>query len=264
MKEYTVAVSSVKESGEIIKKHFMKVGYKLKGKANPVTLADIQSQNLIVKTLRKNFPSHSIIAEESGLKKTYKDKVWILDPLDGTVNYTHGYPHCAISLAYVSNNSPVIGLIYNPIQNELFSSVRGKGSFLNGKKIKVSSNKAVKDSLLATGFPYDRAKKAQFYCSFYAEFLKISHDIRRTGAASLDMAWTACGRLDGYWEFNLKPWDVAAAALIACEAGGKVTDFRGIDIFNVPILKWGKETLCSNGLIHEEMLSLINHVQTSS
>ncbi len=257
MREYDIALSCLRKSGEIIKKHFLKVGYKLKGRANPVTLADIKSQDLIVRTIKKNFPDHSIIAEESGLTRNHKEKVWILDPLDGTVNYAHGYPHCAVSLAYVSNNMPIIGFIYNPIQEELFYAVKGRGAFLNSKRIKVSSNKSLTNSLLATGFAYDRAQKAEFYCSFYADFMKISHDIRRAGAASLDMAWTACGRLDGYWEFNLKPWDVAAGILIACEAGGKVTDFKGIDTVNLPVLQWGKQTLCSNKHIHKEMLSLI-------
>lgn len=257
MREYEEAYKSVKKAGSVIKKYFLKTGYKLKGRANPVTEADIKSQETIIKHLKKYFPNHGFIAEESGLKKPAAEKVWILDPLDGTVNYAHGYPHCAISLAYAENNIPILGLIYNPINGDIFEAVKGKGAFLNGKRIKASKTDKIESSLLATGFAYDRAQKAEFYCSFYSDFMKISHDIRRAGAASLDMAWTACGRIDGYWEFNLKPWDVAAGIIITCEAGGKVTDFKGKEISGSPLLNWGKETLCSNGKIHKEMLSLI-------
>ncbi|GAB4029076.1 MAG: inositol monophosphatase family protein [Elusimicrobiota bacterium] len=257
MKEREIALKAVIKAGEILKKYFGRVGYKLKGRANPVTLADLKSQETIIKELKKSFPEHGFIAEESGLKRINRNKLWILDPLDGTVNYAHGYPHCAISLACVSGNTPVLAFIYNPLKEELFSAVKGRGAYLNGKKISVSSVSSIKDSLLATGFAYDRAQKADFYCSFYSDFMKISHDIRRAGAASLDMAWTACGRLDGYWEFNLKPWDVAAGILINEEAGGKVTDFEGKKLSSSNIFSWGKQTLCSNGLLHRQMLARI-------
>lgn len=257
MREREIALKAVIKAGEILKKHFGRVGYRLKGRADPVTLADLKSQETIIKELKKSFPGHGFIAEESGLKRINCDKVWILDPLDGTVNYAHGYPHCAISLAYVSANTPLLAFIYNPLKEELFSAVKGRGAYLNGKKISVSAVSSIKDSLLATGFAYDRAQKAEFYCSFYSDFMKISHDIRRAGAASLDMAWTACGRLDGYWEFNLKPWDVAAGILINEEAGGKVTDFEGKKLSSGNIFSWGKQTLCSNGLLHRQMLARI-------
>jgi len=257
MKEKEIAVKAITKAGSIIKKYFCKTNYTLKSRANPVTIADIESQKTIIKEISRVFPDHKFIAEESGFKKISAEKLWILDPLDGTVNYTHGYPHCAISLAYIVKDEIILGLIYNPIEDEFFYSIKGKGAFLNGKRIYVSKVKSIKDSLLATGFAYDRAEKADFYCSFYSDFMKISHDIRRAGAASLDMAWTACGRLDGYWEFNLKPWDVAAGILILSEAGGKVSDFRGKSLLLTDILSWGKETLCSNGLLHNQMLNII-------
>lgn len=257
MKEKEIAIKAIMKAGSIIKKYFCKTGYTLKGRGNPVTIADIKSQETIIREIKDVFPDHKFIAEENGLKKIRGERLWILDPLDGTVNYAHGYPHCAISLAYIVKGEILLGFIYNPIKDDFFYAIKGKGAFLNGNKIHVSNVKSIKDSLLATGFAYDRAEKADFYCSFYSDFMKISHDIRRAGAASLDMAWTACGRLDGYWEFNLKPWDVAAGVLLLSEAGGKVSDFKGKSLLSIDILSWGKETLCSNGLLHNQMLDII-------
>ncbi len=264
MKEYEITKKSAIEAGKIIKRYFGKTGYSLKGKANPVTKADIESQKIIEKFITKNFPTDSIIGEEELLKLNNKKRLWLVDPLDGTVNFAHLFPHFSVSICFIENGIIKIGIIYDPIKNELFEAIKNKGAFLNGKRIKVSKTDKLSNSLLATGFPYDRAEKSEYYTSFYSSFLKLSHDIRRCGAASLDMAWVACGRLDGYWEFNLKPWDVGAGKIIVEEAGGKVTDFN----FNIwgkkyeDILNWGKEVLVTNGEIHKEMLFNINKTKS--
>lgn len=261
MKEFKIAFKAVKKGGEILTRFFGKTKYELKGPRNPVTIADTQSQNIIVSEIKKYFPFDSFLAEENLETIDNIERIWILDPLDGTVNYAHNYPHFAISLSFIEGNEIKLGIIFDVIKDELFWAIKGKGAFLNGKKINVSKTQKLGESLLATGFAYDREQKAEFYCSFYSKFLKVSHDIRRAGAASLDMAWLACGRLDGYWEFNLNPWDVAAGKLLVEEAGGKVTDFDGKKWkFDLDSLKkWGKETLSSNGYIHKEMLKIISH-----
>lgn len=259
MKEFEIAIKAVRKAGVILEKYFGKTTYKLKGIGNPVTIADIESQKEITNAIKKHFKFDSILAEENLNEIKNKDRLWILDPLDGTVNYAHSYPHFAISLAFIFQNEIIFGIVYDVKKDEMFYAIKNKGAFLNGKRIFVSKVSNLKDSLLATGFAYDRGKKAEYYCSFYSKFLKISHDIRRAGAASLDMAWLACGRFDGYWEFNLKPWDVAAGKLIVEEAGGKVTDMQGknweMDLNSIK--KWGKETLCSNLKIHSEMLKIL-------
>jgi len=259
MKEFQTALRAVRKGGLILKKHFGRVGYRLKGRANPVTIADLEAQAAVIKTIKKRFPSDSFLAEENLHDFKSADRLWILDPLDGTLNYAHSFPHFSVSLAFCIKGEPALGVIYDPSREELFTAEKGKGAFLNGKRISVSKTAKIKDSLLATGFAYDRGEKADYYCSYYAAFLKISHDIRRAGSASLDLAWTACGRLDGYWEFNLKPWDVAAGLLIAGEAGGRVTDFSGkpFGLGTDSVKKWGTQTLCSNSRIHTAMLKVI-------
>ncbi|MGC8867506.1 MAG: inositol monophosphatase family protein [Elusimicrobiales bacterium] len=262
MKELDIAIEAAKKAGDKIMKYFGKVGYKLKGRANPLTVADVESQQIITSIIAENFPSDSLISEEKVSRIKNKDRLWLIDPLDGTVNFLHSFKHFSVSIAFVFEGDVVCGIIYDPCRDEVFSAVKGKGSWLNGKRINVSKVRNLCDSLLATGFAYDRAKRAKFYCSFYSEFLKYSHDIRRCGAASLDMAYVAVGRLDGYWEFNLKPWDVASGKLIVEEAGGMVTDFDGRvwgkDISD--ILNWGKQTLASNSSIHSGMISVIKRV----
>lgn len=259
MNEFYTARKAALEAGEIIRKYFGKVGYKLKGRANPVTKADTESEKKIRGIIVQKFKNDTIIFEENGLKVKDKKRVWLIDPLDGTVNYAHSFPHFAVSIGFAEEGVVKMGLIYDCIKNEMFYALKGKGAYLNDKRINVSKTKNLSSALLATGFAYDRGEKAEFYCSFYSSFLKKSHDIRRCGAASLDMAYTACGRIDGYWEFNLKPWDVGAGKIIVEEAGGKVSDFSGkewaLDFRDLKI--WGKEVLCTNSKIHYEMLGVI-------
>lgn len=259
MNEFYTARKAALEAGEIIRKYFGKVGYKLKGRANPVTKADTESEKKIRGIIVQKFKNDTIISEENGLKVRDKKRVWLIDPLDGTVNYAHSFPHFAVSIGFAEEGVVKMGLIYDCIKNEMFYALKDRGSYLNGKRIKVSKTNNLSSALLATGFAYDRGEKAEFYCSFYSSFLKKSHDIRRCGAASLDMAYVACGRIDGYWEFNLKPWDVGAGKIIVEEAGGKVTDFMGnkwhLDFESIKL--WGSQVLCTNFKIHPKMIDVI-------
>lgn len=255
MKETEILLKAIRASGCILADKFNKTSYKLKGRANLVTEADLASQKEIIEIISAAFPQDGFMAEENAPLTMPSGRVWIIDPLDGTTNYAHGFPQAAVSIGFAKGGKVLTAGVFDPINNELFTAEIGKGAYLNGRPIHVSKNTSVDKSLLVTGFPYDRAEKAEYYIKFFCEFMKISHDVRRLGAASLDMCWLAAGRTDGYWEFNLKPWDVAAGWLIAEEAGGKISDFSGKSwqVNN----KLGSQTLVTNGLIHSEMLSVI-------
>lgn len=261
MKELQTLKKCLACAGRVLTKYFGKISYSTKGRSDLLTKADLESQAVILDILRKVFPGHDYLAEENQRKITGSECLWVIDPLDGTTNYAHTFPMACVSIAMLHRPrrgapaKPVIGGIFDPFKKELFLAAKGKGSTLNGKAIRVSCVKSLEKSLLFTGFAYDRAEKADFYCSFFSDFIKICHDVRRSGSAALDMAWTAAGRVDGFWEFNLNPWDVAAGRLLIEEAGGKVTDFKGLpwkDIFSC-----GKQTLASNGKIHAGMLQVI-------
>lgn len=255
MKETTVLKTALLAGGKVLADKFRKVSYKLKGRANLLTEADLASQEKVIGMIRKAFPEDGFMAEESPAEERPNGRLWIIDPLDGTTNYAHGFPAAAVSIGFSEKGVIKTGGVYDPFRKELFLAELGRGAFLNGSRLAVSSVPAVSKALLVTGFPYDRAEKAEFYCGFFAEFMKLSHDVRRTGSASLDLCWLASGRTDGYWEFGLKPWDVAAGKLIVEEAGGKVTDFSG--------RPWavdgamGSQTLATNGRVHAPMLRII-------
>ncbi|MFQ5850557.1 MAG: inositol monophosphatase family protein [Candidatus Binatia bacterium] len=218
-----------------------------------VTTIDRQAQESIVNILQKRFPEHSILAEEettiAGIQSSYR---WIVDPLDGTTNFAHAYPHFCVSIALEREGEIILGLVYDPLREERFKAVQGKGAFLNGNPIRTSKVAELDKALLATGFPYDRRERAAFYLAYLKAFMTSSQGIRRNGSAALDLCYVACGRLDGFWEFGLHPWDSAAGSLMVREAGGKLTDLSG-NTFAI----WGGETLGSNGLIHREMLDII-------
>jgi len=227
-----------------------------KGAIDLVTSVDRESERRIVDILQRNFPDHSILAEEEtnlvGAKRNYR---WIIDPLDGTTNFAHGYPQFCISIALEYDGKIVLGLVYDPMRRECFRAFKGQGATLNGSAIRISDVKELDKTLLATGFPYDRREKADLYLTFFKEFMTRSQGIRRAGSAALDLCYVACGRLDGFWEFKLRPWDTAAAGLIVEEAGGKLTDFSGH-----PFSIWENETLASNGTIHDEMVGVMKQI----
>ncbi len=253
MKEFLdVAVEVAREAGSVLLAEFdrpQKIGYK--GEVDLVTEADRRSEQAIVTRLRSHFPKHAIVAEEGGRSDATAGGTlrycWYVDPLDGTTNFAHGYPCFAVSIGLAEDDDPLVGVVYNPINGELFTAARGEGAFLNHKKIQVSSVERLGTSLLATGFPsIKRVQNPNIH--YYWEFTLRSHGVRRDGSAALDLAALACGRFDGFWEFGLKPWDTAAGVLLVREAGGIATDFAGR-----PYKLGGPELLASNRRIHAEM-----------
>ena len=265
------------EAGSLLKRAAKKpLQIKYKGPVSIVTQVDKAAEKLIIGIIHKQFPDHSILAEESAFasgtgsgrdrfcsaspKKnlsrnrtgTVSSSKWIIDPIDGTSNFAHRLPMACVSIAYEENGIVEVGGVWNPFLGEWFWAERGKGASLNGKKIRVSKIKTLKDSMLVTGFPYDRRKRARYYLNFMQAFIMKTQGIRRMGSAAIDTCYVACGRFDGYWEFKLNAWDVAAAALIAQEAGATLTDFSG-----KRMSIYGNQTLVSNGAIHNQMLRVI-------
>lgn len=254
MRDYTqAAIEIAKEAGTLqIEKLKTARTIEYKGKFNIVTEVDKACEKLITDFLKDKFPSHDLLAEEGTDVKTKSDWLWIIDPLDGTVNYAHSYPLFAVSIALLHKGQPVVGVVYEPNRDELFVAEKGGGALLNEKPIRTSKIKEVYSSLIATGFAYNVADVDNNNLQHFTKFIKNCHAIRRDGVASTDLCYIACGRFEGFWELYLKPWDIAAAALIVEEAGGKVTMFDGrpLDIF-------GDEILASNSMIHEEMMGIL-------
>jgi myo-inositol-1(or 4)-monophosphatase len=229
----------------------------LKGDKNLVTGVDRESERLIVGHLLGAFPDHGIVAEEGEYPPGASSFRWIIDPLDGTTNYAHGFPWFCVSIGLESAGELVAGVIYNPMHDELFTAAKGGGAFLNGQRLQVSTRSPLEYTLLGTGFPYDCASHPANNFDNFIAFQKAARGIRRAGAAALDLAYVAAGMLDGFWELKLKPWDVAAGVLLVREAGGTVTTFDGsaYDICNHRIL-------ASNGLIHDEMTALLTQIES--
>jgi myo-inositol-1(or 4)-monophosphatase len=242
-----------REAGALLIHHFhqgLKIEYK--GDADLVTAADRASEALIRERVATQFPSHDVLGEEQGLKDRGSEYRWYVDPLDGTTNFAHGYPVFCVSLAieHRSNGTGtrIAAVVYDPTRDELFSAEKGKGSQLNGKPIQVSKISQMKECLVATGFPsHKRHKNPNIH--FYHEITLKTHGVRRAGSAALDLCCVACGRFDGFWEFNLNPWDTAAGVLIIEEAGGRVSRFDGSS-FQLD----SRETLGSNGLVHDALV----------
>ncbi len=248
------AIETAREAGNILLKKFgRKINVSKKGEIDLVTDADLASEKFIIDKIKTYYPRHSILAEESGEAVLIKDSKWkwIIDPLDGTTNYAHGYPCFCVTLAVENDGEIVIGVSYDPTRDEMFSAEKGQGASLNNKPIAVSETKKLCDSLLVTGFPYDVANRSNFAGNFTNMLLK-SRAVRRDGSAAIDLAYVACGRFDGFWEEGLNPWDMAAGVLIVEEAGGKVSCYDGskFSIYKPPICT-------SNGLIHGEMLGVL-------
>jgi myo-inositol-1(or 4)-monophosphatase len=221
-----------------------------KGPIDLVTDADLAAEELAVRLIRAAFPHHAIVAEETMPAPTTATECWYIDPLDGTTNFAHRYPHYAVSIAFVQGGEPVLGVVHDPLRNETFTAACGTGACLNGRPVRVSNAASLDESLLATGFPYDRRERTAFYIRYFQRFLARSQGIRRGGCAALDLCYVAAGRLDGFWEWNLKPWDTAAGSLIVTEAGGRISDFT-----DRPFSVFGDQLLATNGVIHEQMLT---------
>jgi myo-inositol-1(or 4)-monophosphatase len=248
-----IAIAAAIEGGRVLMQKFgtaLEISHK--GEIDLVTDADRAAEVTVVSVLRETFPRHDILAEEADYGHFGSAYRWIIDPLDGTTNFAHGFPWFAVSIALEVEGEVRLGVVYNPFHRELFFAERGVGAYLNDVQIGVSTTARLDRALLATGFPYDRKTSSVNNYDHFLNFQQEAQACRRAGAASLDLAYTAAGRLDGYWEMKLKPWDVAAGQLLVTEAGGRVSDFNGR-----PLDINGQECLASNGLIHEGMMTVL-------
>jgi myo-inositol-1(or 4)-monophosphatase len=247
------AISVAKEAGALLRDR-LNTNFQIshKGEINLVTEVDLASEALIRDRIATQYPRHQILAEEGGLAESSSQYRWIIDPLDGTTNYAHGYPIFCVSIGLEYQGEAIIGVVYDPMRDELFSAERGSGAWLNNRKIQVSSTKELLKSLLSTGFPYDIKSSNLTNLDHWTNFAMNAQALRRDGAAALDLCYVACGRFDGFWELNLSPWDMAAGGLIVTEAGGRVSDFTGGQFS-----PYHPEIIASNGLIHDSMIDII-------
>jgi myo-inositol-1(or 4)-monophosphatase len=251
------AIETARDAGRLLLEKFGgELTVSKKGDINLVTEADLASEALIVERVRSHFPKHSILAEEGGDTVVIEGSdrwKWIIDPLDGTTNFAHGYPCWAVTMALEHNDEIVVGVTFDPTRNELFAAERGRGASLNNKPIRVSQTENLAEALIVTGFPYDFKRRADFARHLTA-FLLQSRGVRRDGSAAIDMAYLACGRFDGFWEEGLNPWDMAAGVLLIEEAGGQVTGYDNskFSIYQPPIL-------ATNGLIHRQMSAILRN-----
>ncbi len=251
------AIQTARDAGRLLAERFGRaIQINNKSELDLVTESDLASERLIIDRIKSHYPRHAILAEESGAtapadRENQSDWRWIIDPLDGTTNYAHGYPCYCVSIGLECNGRLELGVVYDPMRDEVFSAERGQGASLNGRRIRVSPTKELKSALLCTGFPYDVRERNEF-ARHFANFILNAQGVRRDGAAALDLVYVAAGRFDGFWEEGLKPWDVAAGVLIIEEAGGRVSDYQGdpIDIFTPPVV-------ASNGLLHEAMMRVL-------
>jgi myo-inositol-1(or 4)-monophosphatase len=260
MKDYSkylnIAIKATQLGGKILLKYYQsKLNVEFKGVRDPVSQADKESQKAIINIIKKSFPDHGIIAEEENIKDIKdKDFCWIIDPLDGTVNFVHSQTLFCVSIALSYRNEIVAGVIYAPILEELFTAQKGKGAYLNGKKISVSKNSQMIKCLAATGFPYSLNKKSIKTFNNFKKIILAAQGIRRLGSAAIDAAYTACGRLDFYWEDGIKIWDIAAGSLIVKEAGGQVSDYKGGGNY----FSEGAGFVASNSIVHKQIIKILN------
>ena len=261
MKDFkTVAIEAARKAGGILRDNIQgkrEIAYK--GDINLVTEMDMRSERAIVETLLLAFPGHGIVAEEETDIRNTSGFTWVIDPLDGTTNYAHGYPCFSVSIALEQEDDIIVGVVYDPMRDELFAAQKGQGATLNGSTISVSGADTLIKSLLATGFPYDRTVSEKNNLDHFHDLLMASQEVRRDGSAALDLCSVACGRFDGFWELKLKSWDVAAGSLIAREAGGMVTDFTG-ERFSIH----DDEILASNGRIHQQLVDVLRKAGTQA
>ncbi len=248
-----IAEDAARAGGIILMKYLgQPLELEFKGDVDLVTKADRLSEESIVSIIRNTYPDHQILAEEGTNQAGTSDFRWIIDPLDGTTNYAHAFPCFAVSVGLEVSGKMTVGAVYDPVRDECFTAMEGAGAYLNGSAIHVSCIEKLDSALLATGFPYDRREHPDNYLVLFRKFMMKAQEIRRPGSASIDLCYLASGRIDGFWELKLKPWDVAAASVVVKEAGGRLSDFKGSE-FSIA----GNETLASNGRIHDEMVALI-------
>jgi len=247
------AIRVAKDAGRLLRD---RVGTRIdighKGSINIVTDVDLASERLIREAISTYYPRHEILAEEGGLSESGSEYRWIVDPLDGTTNYAHGYPIFCVSIALECKGQIVLGVVYDPMRDELFAAEHGGGAALNNRPIRVSGTAELMQGLLSTGFPYDIKTSKLTNLDHWANFAMSAQALRRDGAAALDLCYVACGRFDGFWELNLSPWDTAAGTLIVTEAGGRVTNFTG-----GPFSNYELQVVASNGLIHDRMIEVL-------
>ncbi len=250
-----ISAEIAREAGALLATYFeRRIGFELKGEHDLVTEADRASELLVIDRLRSHFPSHSIIAEEGGGHTGSSEYCWYVDPLDGTTNFAHGFPMFNVTMALEQAGELIAGVVFDPTRNELFSAERGSGAYLNNRRIRVSKVARIEDTLVATGFP-SLKRHENVNVHFYYQLAMVTHGVRRAGSAALDLAYVASGRLDGFWEFGLNPWDMAAGILLITEAGGKCSDMHG-----GPVKLRNPHLLGDNGTVHEAMLAVFADV----
>ncbi len=250
------AVEIAREAGTLLARYFeRRIPYELKGEFDLVTEADRSSERLVVERLRTHFPSHNVVAEEGGGHQSASEYCWFVDPLDGTTNFAHSFPMFNVTMGLARAGEVIAGVIYDPIRDEMFTAERGAGAYLNHRRIHVSKAGRLADSLASTGFP-SRKRHQNVNIHFYYQLAMASHGVRRTGSAAIDLAYVASGRLDFFWEFGLKPWDMAAGTLLVEEAGGRVSDMRG-GHHQVAV---SEHLLVDNGALHDEILALFGEI----
>lgn len=251
-----IAIQAARQASKVILRYMdqmSKVDITPKGQNDFVTQVDKMSEEIIINEIHKNYPNHAILAEESGEHKSHEEFCWIIDPLDGTRNFMHGFPQFSISIAVMKKNQPEVGLVYDPIRQELFTATRGQGAYFNSRRMRVSGIRKIDMALIGTGFPYCDKGGIKKYLSTFENVFTHCGDIRRAGSAALDLAYVAAGRLDGFWESNLQIWDVAAGALMVKEAGGSVTDFQGGETY----LDHGN-IVAGNTKVHKSLIELLS------
>jgi myo-inositol-1(or 4)-monophosphatase len=256
MQHLETAVEIAREAGALVVNFLeRRVPFETKGEFDLVTAADRASEKLIVERLRSYFPAHSIMAEEGGGIDKASEYQWFVDPVDGTTNFAHAFPFFNVTLGLARAGEMVAGVVYDPVRQEMFTAERGAGAYLNNRRIHVSAAAHVSDSLASTGFP-SRKRHHNINIHFYYQLAMASHGVRRTGSAALDLAYVAAGRLDFFWEFGLKPWDMAAGSLLVQEAGGRISDMRGA---SHSVLS-SDTLLADNSLLHDEIISAFDEI----
>jgi myo-inositol-1(or 4)-monophosphatase len=253
-KETAIARQAARAGGRILNRMFGQVDHiTKKGEIDLVTEADLQAEKTILEILWRHFPHDNILSEEAGNTRRSSKRTWLVDPLDGTTNFAHGFPFFAVSIALEVENEIVLGVVYNPLMGEYFEAVEGMGAYLNKKPLHVSKTPTLGESLLGTGFPYNIHEMPERVMELFGKMVILAQGVRRPGSAALDLCYVAAGRLDGFWEEDLKPWDTAAGVAIVKEAGGRLTTFKG-----EPYSPYLKSIVAANPFIHSAIINALN------